>query len=110
MHDLSWLDLALASVLVCISVAVSMWLRLGLAKKIGIATVRTVVRLTAIGMVLKYVFQTEHPLWIAVIALIMTLMAGWSADSRSRYIYAGEKRDALLPVWLASRIVALIGL
>ena len=110
MHDLSWVDLAVASVLVLISVLISMWMRLGLTRKIGVAAVRTVVQLTAIGMVLKYVFAAEHPLWIAVIALVMTLTAGFSAGGRSRYTYAGEKRDALLSVWLTSWIVALIGL
>ena len=85
MHDLSWVDLAVASVLVLISVLISMWMRLGLTRKIGVAAVRTVVQLTAIGMVLKYVFAAEHPLWIAVIALVMTLTAGLSAGSRSRY-------------------------
>lgn len=60
MHDLSWVDLAVASVLVLISVLISMWMRLGLTRKIGVAAVRTVVQLTAIGMVLKYVFAAEH--------------------------------------------------
>ena len=110
MHDLSWVDLAVASVLVLISVLISMRMRLGLTRKIGVAAVRTVVQLTAIGMVLKYVFAAEQPLWIAVIALVMTLTAGLSAGGRSRYTYAGEKRDALLSVWLTSWIVALIGL
>ncbi len=49
MHDLSWVDLAVASVLVLISVLISMRMRLGLTRKIGVAAVRTVVQLTAIG-------------------------------------------------------------
>ena len=42
MHDLSWVDLAVASVLVLISVLISMRMRLGLTRKIGVAAVRTV--------------------------------------------------------------------
>ncbi|MDO5639366.1 MAG: iron export ABC transporter permease subunit FetB [Neisseria sp.] len=110
MHEVSWGDLGIASILVCVSVAVSMWLRLGLTRKIGIAAVRTVVQLTAIGVLLKYVFAAEHPLWIAVIVLVMTLTAGFSANSRSRYTYAGERRDALVSVWVTSWLVAAIGL
>ena len=49
MHDLSWVDLAVASVLVLISVLISMRMRLGLTRKIGVAAVRTVVLACAGG-------------------------------------------------------------
>ena len=109
MDGITWTDLGIASVLVCISLAISLCLRLGLARRISIAAVRTVVQLTAIGMILKHVFQAQHPLWIVVIALVMTLTAGLTAGGRGRYGYRGLRRDALLTMWATSWIVAAIG-
>ncbi len=109
MHEIGWGDLGVASVLVCISLAISLWLRLGLTRRVGIAAVRTVLQLSAIGMLLKYVFQTQHPLWIVVIALAMTLTAGLTAGGRGRYHYPGLRWDALVSVWLTSWLVAAIG-
>ena len=110
MHEVSWGDLGIASVLVFAAVLVSMWLRLSLTKQIAVAALRTVLQLSAIGMMLKYVFQTEHPLWISLIALVMTLVAGRAAAGRSRYGYRGQGVDALIAVWVTSWVVAMIGL
>ncbi|TCJ98951.1 putative ABC transport system permease protein [Volucribacter psittacicida] len=110
MHNISAWDLAIASILVCISLFISTLLRLGLTKQIIIAALRTVIQLSAIGMILKYIFATDDPQWIMVIVLIMTLVAGFSAGGRSRYHYQGLRYDALLAVWLTSWLVACIGL
>lgn len=110
MHYVSAWDLAIASILVCISIIISTLLRLGLTKQIIIAALRTVIQLSAIGMILKYIFATDDPQWIVVIVLIMTLVAGFSAGGRGAYTYKGLRYDALLAVWITSWIVAIIGL
>ena len=109
MYEVTWIDLGIASVLVCLSVAVSLALRLGLTRSIVVAAVRTVLQLSAIGLILKHVFAAEHPVWVVVIVLVMTLTAGWSAGSRGRYRYAGMRQDAVLTVWTTSWLVAAIG-
>lgn len=109
MYEVTWSDLGIASVLVCLSAAVSLALRLGLTRHIAVAALRTVLQLSAIGLILKHVFAAEHPLWVAAMVLVMTLTAGFSAGGRGRYRYAGLRRDALLTVWLTSWLVAAVG-
>lgn len=110
MHEVSVSDLGIASVLVLAAVSVSLWLRLGLTRKIIVAALRTVLQLSAIGMILKHVFQAEHPSWIIVIVLVMTLTAGMAANHRGSYGYQGQRTDALLTIWLTSWLIAFIGL
>lgn len=110
MHEIIWSDLMTASVLVLAAVGVSLWLQLGLTQKILVAALRTVLQLSAIGMILKYIFQTEHPAWLIIIVLVMTLVAGFAAAQRGNYSYQGQRRDALFTVWITSWFVAIIGL
>ncbi|AIL32083.1 ABC transporter permease [Basilea psittacipulmonis] len=110
MYNINWIDLSIASSLVCISIFISFMMKLGLAKKTLIAAIRTIVQLSAIGFILKYIFSTDHPLWVVIIILIMTMIAGLSAAARSQYTYRGQKIDSLISVWITAWIVAIIGL
>lgn len=109
MHDITWSDLGFAAILVCLSMALSLALRLGLTRRIVVAAVRTVLQLSAIGLILQHVFAAEHPAWVVVIVLVMTLSAGFSAGGHGRHSYRGLQRDALLALWLTSWLVAAIG-
>lgn len=110
MHNVALNDLAVASLLVGISIAVSVWLRLRLTRHILIAAVRTVLQLSTIGLILKYIFRQPHPLLILAVVCIMTLVAGWSATSRNRLGYRGQRLDAVLSVGITSWLVTAIGL
>ncbi|WP_037585707.1 ABC transporter permease [Stenoxybacter acetivorans] len=103
-------DLAIASVLVLISAAISLWLKLGLTQRIAVAAVRTVVQLSLVGLVLKWVFSANQWYWVVGIVMLMTVIAGISARSHSAWIYRGMTQDALSSVWLSSWLVAAIGL
>lgn len=80
--QLSYIDLALASVLLLLAGGLSFALRLGLEKSLGVAALRTVVQLTLIGLVLKILFQMTSPLWTGLAALIMIALAGREAVAR----------------------------
>lgn len=106
----SALDLAAASALVLISALVSLLLKLGLTRRIVIAAIRTVVQLSLIGLLLKWIFAADKWYWVVLIALAMTLIAGLSARSRSSYTYRGMAADALNSVWLSSWLTGIIGI
>ncbi|KEQ01903.1 ABC-type putative transport system, permease component [Snodgrassella alvi SCGC AB-598-J21] len=46
-------ELALASLLILVSAGVSLWLKLGLTKRILISAVRAIVQLSVVGLLLK---------------------------------------------------------
>lgn len=80
--QLSYIDLVVASVLLLLAGGVSVALKLGLERPLGIAALRTAVQLTLIGLVLKILFSTVSPWWTALAAFVMIALAGREASAR----------------------------
>ncbi len=83
------LDLAIAATLVVINGALSIALRLGLARELAIATVRMIVQLLLVGLVLIWLFEAVSPLWTALAALSMIGFAGYEIVARQERRLAG---------------------
>jgi len=86
---LGYFDLALASLLLLFSGVLSIYLRLGLEKRLGIAALRMVVQLLLIGMVLKLLFTLVSPLWTGLAAAVMIGMAGREVMARQKRKFSG---------------------
>ncbi len=83
------LDLGIAALLVIALAGLSHRLRLGLSNQILIAGLRTTVQLLLIGLVLKILFEQVHPAWVAPLALVMLLAAGYEVTSRQQRRFRG---------------------
>ncbi len=81
---LGYADLAIAAALVLINGALSLALKLGIARQLAIATLRMIVQLSLIGIVLTTLFALASPLWTAIAALAMVLFAGREIMARQR--------------------------
>jgi putative ABC transport system permease protein len=103
--ELTYGQVALAAMLILVNVAISATLRLGLARSLVVASVRTVVQLLLIGLVLKWVFHVER--WYIVLGLlaIMTTVAGVTAVQRNHRRYQGIWLDTLISIWASSWII-----
>jgi putative ABC transport system permease protein len=86
---LSALDLAIAALLVLLVALIQWRMRLGNTRSLLLAAIRTTVQLLLVGLVLKFVFDSSTPLWIAVMALIMLLAAGREVMSRQQRRFSG---------------------
>jgi putative ABC transport system permease protein len=86
---LSITDLALAAILILVNGAVSLAFRLGLERQLAIVSLRMVLQLTAVGFVLKLVFEQTSPLWTAALATVMIAAAGYEAVARGETRIAG---------------------
>ncbi len=86
---LGYADLVIASLLLLFSGLLSVFLRLGLERQIGIAALRMVIQLMLIGLVLKFLFQMVSPLWTGVAAVIMIALAGREAAARQKRRFTG---------------------
>ncbi len=84
MLALSWLDLALASALVLVAMAISAWQRLGLVRGFAIGAVRAVVQLVAVGYVLAFLMSTRQPYLILLTLLVMLVAATVTATERQK--------------------------
>ena len=110
--QLSYFDLALASTLLLLAGGLSIGLKLGLEKMLGIAALRTVVQLSLIGLVLKLLFQTTSPWWTALAAIFMMGFAGREAMARQTLKLRGgwSLGIATLSLMLAGTVVTTLAL
>jgi len=82
-------ELSLAAILVLALAALTWHQRLGVAKQLLVAALRTSVQLTLIGLVLKALFESVHLGWMTLIAIIMLLAAAREVKSRQTIFFLG---------------------
>jgi len=83
-------------VLVVAAGAISLAFRLGIARRLGVAALRTVLQLGLIGLVLRKVFALESATLVIALVLAMTVLAAREAASRTARTYRGILLDAFL--------------
>jgi putative ABC transport system permease protein len=103
---LTYWQVALAALLIVVNGAVSVGLRLGLARSLAVGGVRMILQLLLIGLVLEWVFRLDR--WYIVLALtaVMTLVAGVTAVERNQRRYPGIWFDTIVSVWASSWLIA----
>ena len=99
-------DLALAALLLIIPAAASIALKLGLERKLGIASLRTVLQLALIGLVLEWIFALNRWFYVVPLLLIMLTAAARAAVGRSSRRFPGAELAAFASLVLASSITA----
>ncbi|MCU7920606.1 MAG: iron export ABC transporter permease subunit FetB [Candidatus Thiodiazotropha sp. (ex Dulcina madagascariensis)] len=106
------LDLFLAAVLVLALALLSFRLSLGIERQLLIAALRTVIQLSLLGLVLKFLFVQSHPLLIALLALFMLLVAGYEVMARQqrRFIGFWGMGVGTLSMFISSFTVTLLAL
>ncbi len=87
--QLSLGDLIIASVLLALTGAISLLFRLGLERSLAVSAVRMCVQLTAVGYVLKLVFENGSMLATALFALVMLIATSYEAASRQQRRFRG---------------------
>ena len=82
--ELSWIDLALASALVLVAMAIAAWQRIGIVRGLAIGAVRAVVQLVAVGYVLAFLISTRNPLLVLATLAVMLVAATITATERQK--------------------------
>ncbi|MGK7312860.1 MAG: ABC transporter permease [Candidatus Longimicrobiales bacterium M2_2A_002] len=101
-------DLALAALLLVVPAAISMALKLGLGKRLGIAGLRTVLQLAFIGVVLEWVFELDRWYWVMPVLLVMLVAAARAAVQRSERRFSGAYIAAFGALVLATGTVTFV--
>lgn len=94
-----------AAMLVLANFAISVLLRLGLAKSLLLASVRMVVQLILVGFILAWVFALKAPLPVIGIGVVMAGLAGISAVRRTKRRFPGVYWSSLLSILTAAFVV-----
>ncbi|MFP4053413.1 MAG: ABC transporter permease [Phycisphaerae bacterium] len=103
--DIGPWGLAISALLVLVCGAISVLLRLGLEKRLAIASLRTVVQLFLVGFILRYVFNLDT--WWAVLGVmcVMIVLAARAAVQRPSRTFAGAGLTALLSLVVSATLV-----
>ncbi|MEA2424774.1 MAG: UDP-glucose/iron transport system permease protein [Thermoleophilaceae bacterium] len=92
-------------VLVAIAMAASFWRRADLEQDIGVAVVRSFIQLTAVGYVIKAIFDSDS-LWLVVgLLAFMVTFGAWTARARAKAV-----PRAFVPLLLALGTAAAVTL
>lgn len=77
----TWSDLALASALILIAIAISQWQRLGIGGAFAIGAIRAVVQLVLVGYILVYLFAVSR-WWLVLLAMLVMLLVATATATR----------------------------
>ena len=101
-------DLLIASGFIFLAGGLSLALKLGIARRLFIAALRTVIQLTLLGFLLEGIFKLDSPLPVLLLLLFMTLVAGREAAARTKKRYAYLFLDTTLAMGISAFFVGAI--
>lgn len=107
--DLGAGQLALAAALLLLAAAASLALRLGLGHRLLLAAARSVAQLLLLGLVLKWVFESEGPWLVLAVMIVMAIVAGVEAVRRTTYRIPGMRSASMGVMLVAGLLVTLYG-
>ena len=84
-----------ASLFIVVDAALSVLLKLGVARSLVVAACRTAVQLLLVGLILKTVFASDSPILIGIVLAIMLGTASYEVLSRQEQRFAGWWRYGL---------------
>jgi putative ABC transport system permease protein len=82
-------DLALAALLVLLLAGLAWLQHLALGRQLLVSALRTLVQLLLVGLVLKALFARATLGWLALMAAVMLLVAGWEVMRRQHLSFRG---------------------
>ena len=89
MVELSTVDLVIAATLVLLLALLSLRLQSNISQQLIIASIRTAVQLTLIGLVLKVLFANVSLGWVMLLSMVMLLVAGREVMARQERRFTG---------------------
>ncbi|MGI4792362.1 MAG: ABC transporter permease [Janthinobacterium lividum] len=107
-QPISFLQIAIATLLVVFCGLISFAFRLRLEKQLAIASARTIIQLLLVGYVLKYVFVLKSLPLIIGLALLMVGFASRAATGRSAYSYRGIFAHSFLSLAVSGLLTTYI--
>ncbi len=88
-QPLSVIELSMAATGVVLVAGLTWWMRLGLARGLLIAALRTVVQLLLVGFVLRALFASASFAWVAGLSVVMLFLAGREVSARQKRRFRG---------------------
>ena len=96
-------QVAATLVLIAVAIAVSRWQRAGLEGDIAVAVGRSFIQLSAIGYVIKLIFDQDKLIFVVVLLAAMVSFGAITARSRAKKV-----PDAFWPLFIALALAATV--
>ena len=106
---LGWEQLALAASLIVLNGLLSLWLGLGLGRKLFVASLRTVVQLTLMGWLLVPIFAAKQWWMVGLLVVFMIALSAREAIRRVSRRYKGIYLNSLLAMSVGAGTSAIFG-
>ena len=103
--DVSLGEVAASLALVAVAAGVSRWRRAGLEEDIGIAVIRSLVQLTAIGYVITLIFDRDELALVIALISVMVVFGAIQARARARAV-----PEAFLPLLISLAVAGSLTL
>lgn len=103
-------DILSTSGLIVIAIIISHWLKLGLGKTLILASIRTIIQLSLIGLILAWVFARQSAWQVLAILSIMTIIASVAAKNNIKKPYQGLLKDTLTSLSATTAVVTLVAM
>lgn len=100
--ELTVFDLGLAALLMLVPAGISLGLRLGITRRLTVATVRMVAQLGLVGLVLRWVFALDKWFYVVPVLLVMLTAAAVAGVNRSDHRFPGAYVGSFGSLVLAS--------
>jgi putative ABC transport system permease protein len=84
--DVSLAEVAASLALVAVAIAVSVWQRTDLERDIAVAVARSFIQLTAVGLVINFIFDEDRLGFVIALLAAMVLFGALTARSRARKV------------------------
>eukprot|EP01135_Chromosphaera_perkinsii_P001694 Nk52_evm71s208 gene=Nk52_evmTU71s208 len=109
--NITWAGIMLASSLILINGALSLYLQLGLEKKLLVSALRLVVQLSALGLILKPVFEEKNPIYVIAFQSVLVLLAAYETTyNKTKLQYTGMFLNVLVSILLSAGLNMVIGM
>jgi putative ABC transport system permease protein len=82
--DVTLVEVGASIALVVVAIAISVWERVGLERDIAVAVVRSFVQLSAIGLVINFIFDQDRLAFVIALLATMVFFGALTARSRAR--------------------------
>lgn len=96
--QISWVDLLLAASLLIVNLVLSSALRLGMGRRLLVASARMAIQLSLLGLVLEWVFDSANGPAVLGMGLFMGVVAGLTAVRRTSIRFPAAYLDSVVVI------------
>ncbi|KAI8390087.1 UPF0014 family [Blakeslea trispora] len=108
--DLSWINVGIASLFICVNGIISLSLGLKLEKSLLTSSIRCIIQLTIMGQLLQSIFSAKNPILVAIMTFALIFLSSCeTVYNKSDWSYGGMFPSVLLSTIFSTIFIGILG-